>query len=60
MWGHRWNDVSEDEPLDVADDDGAEDLGSAEDRAVAGALLATDVTSIGTRLLTIPGSNDEV
>jgi hypothetical protein len=58
--GRRWNDVSENEPLEVADDGGAEDLSSAEDRAVDGALIAADDQSIVMCLLTIPGSNDEV
>jgi hypothetical protein len=58
--GRRWNDVSEDEPLEVAHDGGAEDLGSAEDRVVEGAMIAADDKSIGIRLLTIPGTNDEV
>jgi hypothetical protein len=39
---------------------GAEDLGSAEDRAVDGALIAADDKEIGMCLLTIAGSTDEV
>jgi hypothetical protein len=52
--GRRWNDVSEDEPLDVAEN------GEAEDRAVDGALRAADDQSNGMCLLTNPESNDEV
>ena len=58
--GRRWNCVTEDEPLEVADDGGTEDLGGAEDRAVDGALIAAGDKSIGIRLLTNPESNDEV
>jgi hypothetical protein len=58
--GRHWNDVSEDEPREGADDGWAKDLGSVEDQAVAGAMIAADDMSIGIRLLTSPDPNDEV